>query len=123
MRFNIFSVLGLSVICLCSGVAFGAAPKVTTAAKAVDPQLGAKAKGALTGGTVAVPTAALTFTCANGTSFKVSTGSSSGSCSLVKDGTTTTGANCVNSSSQLAVATCSSGCVLAQNSGTCAPVK
>jgi hypothetical protein len=73
-----------------------------------------------------VPNANLTITCANGTKFTLSTGSSAGSCTVdVAPGGSGTviGGSCYGpDGSTLSRAACGQGCNTANGSGSCSPV-
>jgi hypothetical protein len=69
--------------------------------------------------------ASLTVTCPDGKKFfKVTTGGGAGSCSVFFDSPNVVGgASCTSATgSQLSVASCGTGCVTANATGTCSPV-
>lgn len=119
------SVLVFSAFLVCSGIALAASEQTTTQSPS----------GATTPGGVSSPTkktvppvqpmASITFSCPNGKSFKLATGTGSGTCVVEKtDSGQVVGAHCKDKGSIVSEAGCagSSSCVSTSGGGSCSPV-
>jgi hypothetical protein len=125
MQFTKLSVLAFSVFVLCSGGALAASEQTTTespsgaTAPGGTPTTGTKPKPPV------LPLANLTFSCPNGKTFKLATGTGTGTC-VVETAASgqVVGAHCRSSSGTVvAEAACvTSNCVSTSGKGSCSPV-